>query len=186
MLCLSVPSRSDALMCNTDKAGPPTLGAATAGASAKFLEAASEAFLLFKAAEQTSDASAAHADKVVQLLDQAIDGYKAALTRSDDLAQADKFLKERPFDKLRIIFGITPGTLEETRWTLLTKTAQSSATPTADFINVCVAGAGALKAATARVKAGLDRSQLRRVASNWYFVLMHGSMVSDAFDASVR
>jgi hypothetical protein len=182
-----LPSSSPAAsMCNADKAASEALGVATARASAKFLEAASQALLVFKAIEEASDASSAHAEKVRALLDDAVGAYQAALKLSADLAQADKFLKARPFEKLQITLGITPGTLNHKRWELLAKTVRESKTPAADLIGVCVAGAESLKYVTSTVKPGMQPAQLRRAAYNWHLVLMHGSLVSDAFDSSVR
>jgi hypothetical protein len=173
-------------MCNTDKAASEALGKTTAMASAKFLEAASEAFLAFKAIEARSGSADAHATNAVTLLHEAVRAYGAALSLSEDLAQADGFLRDRPFEKLQRVLGITPGTLNHTRWELITKTARESKTAAADLIRVCVAGAESLKSVTARVKPDTHPTQLRRAAYAWHLVLMHGSLVSDAFDASVR
>ena len=175
-----------ASMCHTDRAAPENLATATGKASARFLEAASRAFLAFKALEEGSDAVSLHSQSARSLLDEAIGQYRAALQLADDLAQADAFLKQREFDRLQKIFGITPGTLNQTRWELIAKTAQKSHTPAADLIRVCVAGAESLKSIMAGLRPDLSPVQVRRAAYNWHLVLMHGSLVSDAFDASIR
>lgn len=185
-LCLFHSPSIAASMCNADKAASEALAKATAMASAKFLEAASEVFLAFKEMEGTSNTVETHSARAGTLLDEAISGYRAALSLSEDLARADGFLRDRPFEKLQRVLGITPGTLNHTRWELLAKTARESKTPAADLIRVCLAGAESLKSVTARVKAGSHPTQLRRAAYAWHLVLMHGSLVSDALDSSVR
>ncbi len=173
-------------LCDTDRTVSEKLSTATGKASATFLEAASQAFLAFKAVDEGLDAVSAHSQNAQTLLEEAIDQYKAALQLSDDLVQADTFLKQREFNHLQKVFGITPGTLNHTRWELIAKTAQKSQTPAADLIRVCVAGAESLKSVTAGLKPGISAVQVRRAAYTWQLVLMHGSLVSDAFDASVR
>jgi hypothetical protein len=175
-----------ASLCDTDRAASEKLSMATGKASARFLEAASQAFLAFKALEEGSDAVSAHSQSARTLLDEAIGQYKAALQLSDDLAQADAFLKQREFNRLQKVFGITRGTLNHTRWELIAKTAQKSQTPAADLVRVCVAGAESLKSVTAGLKPGISAVQVRRAAYSWHLVLMHGALVSDAFDASIR
>ena len=56
----------------------------------------------------------------------------------------------------------------------------------ADLIRVCVAGVESLKSVTAGLKPGISAVQVRRAAYSWHLVLMHGALVSDAFDASIR
>ena len=116
----------------------------------------------------------------------AILDYKRALSFTDDLEQADIFLKKRPFESLRIKFGITPGTLNQTRWEIIAKTVTESQTPAADLIGVCATGAETLKASTSTVKAGMPATQIRRRIYTWWLVLTHGMLVTDAFDSSVR
>jgi hypothetical protein len=173
-------------MCNADGAASENLGTATGKASARFIEAASQAFLAFRAVEEGSDAVSAHSQSARSLLDEAISAYRMALQLAADLAQADTFLKQREFERLQKVLGIAPGTLNHTRWELIARTAQKSHTPAADLIRVCVAGAESLKSVMASVKPGIPRVHLRRAASNWHLVLMHGALVSDAFDASVH
>lgn len=175
-----------ASMCHADKAASASLGVVTAKASARFLEAASQAFLAFKALEEGSDAASTHSQNARSSLDEAISAYKVALELSADVAQADTFLRQREFERLQRVLGITSGTLSHTRWELFARTAQTSPSPAADLIRVCVAGAESLKVVMASVKPGIRPVQVRRAAYNWHLVLMHGSLVSDAFDASVR
>ncbi len=173
-------------MCHTDQAGSEKLGEATGKASAKFLEAASQAFLLFKAIEGRSDSFESHSTNVKKLLEGVIGDYEEALKSTDDLKQADQFLKARPFDRLHRMLGITPGTLNHTRWQIITKTVKESQAPTADLIRVCVSGAASLKYAVSDVKIGMPPSQLRRALYAWSLVLSHGALISDAFDSSLR
>src|SRR5262245_8685303 len=93
-------------LCDTNRAVSEKLGTATGKASATFLEAASQAFLAFKAVDEGSDAVSAHSQSTQTLLEEAIGQYKAALQLSDDLAQADTFLKQREFNRLQKVFGI--------------------------------------------------------------------------------
>jgi len=173
-------------MCIVDKGVSEKLHEETARASAKFLEAASEAFLAVKAVEEGSDAFDIHRTKTKVLLDAAITDYKQAVELREDLQKADSFLKQRPFERLRANFGITPGTLNDLRWQIIQRTARESKAPTTDFIRVCVAGAESLKAGLPTVKPGVPPSLLRRSLSAWFLVLSHGALVSDAFDSSVR
>ncbi len=173
-------------MCIIDKGVSEKLHEVTAKASAKFLEAASEAFLTVKAVEEGSDTIETHREHTKTLLDAAISDYKQAAGLRDDLPKADSFLKQRPFERLRNNFGITPGTLNDLRWQIIQRTARESKAPTADFIRVCIAGAESLKAGLSTVQVGTPPSLLRRSLSAWFLVLSHGALVSDAFDSSVR
>jgi hypothetical protein len=186
-LVVAAPSRATAAsMCNTDAAASSALGAATARGSAKFLEAASQAFLAFKAIEEKADAFPGHLEQVRRLLDGAIEDYQEALKLSQDLAQADAFLRERPFERLRSTLGLSPGSLNYNRWSIIAKTARESKTPAAALITVCVTSAQQLKADAGSITPSMHPAQVRRAAYTWQLVLMHGSLVSDAFDASVR
>ena len=169
-----------------DKAVSEKLSRATAQASAEFLEAASHVLLAFKTAEEPSGDPGPRLASTRALLERAILGYRQALSFTDDLARADIFLKERPLESLRIKFGITPGTLNQTRWEIIAKTVTDSPTPAADLIRVCAASAETLKASTSAVKAGMPATQIRRSIYAWWLVLTHGMLVSDAFDSSVR
>jgi len=180
------PASVAAGMCVIDKGVSEILQEVTAKASAKFFEAASEAFLTFKAVEEGSDAFDTHRTKTILLLDAAIGDYKEAAKLRDDVQKADSFLKQRPFESLRNNFGITPGTLNDLRWQIIQRTARESKAPTADLFRVCVAGAESLKSGLSTVNIGMPPSLLRRSASAWFLALSHGALVSDAFDSSVR
>jgi hypothetical protein len=169
-----------------DKAVSEKLHRATAQASGELLEAASQVFLAFRTADEPSGDPEPGLASTRALLDKAILNYKRALSFTDDLEQADIFLKKRPFESLRIKFGITPGTLNQTRWEIIAKTVTESQTPAADLIGVCATGAETLKASTSTVKAGMPATQIRRRIYTWWLVLTHGMLVSDAFDSSVR
>jgi len=106
--------------------------------------------------------------------------------RRRELQRADTFLKNRAFDRLQAAFGITPGTLNHTRWEIIVKTAQTSKTPTAELLSVCVAGAETLKYTMSTVTLGTPASMLRRASTTWFSVLSHGALVSDALDSLVR
>jgi hypothetical protein len=185
-LCLlaSFPA-SAASMCVTNGAASPKLHQATSRASAKFLEAASRAMLMFHALDLGGDPKR-YANEAGALLDDAVAGYQAALALKNDLRAADQFLRERPFDRLERALGVTPGTLNHVRWEALARIARQSETPAADFIDVCLKSAAQLKYTVASVSADMHRVQIRKAAATWYAVLSHGALVSDAFDASVR
>lgn len=173
-------------MCIIDKGVSEKLHDATAKASAKFLEATAEAFLAFKAVEEASDALDAHRTKATKLLDEAAGEYRQTFALSEDLKQADGFLRARPFERLQASFGITPGTLNDVRWRTIARTARESKTPAADLIGVCVAGTETLKHVISTVEVNTTSWQLRRSLYNWSLVLPHGALISDAFDSSVR
>jgi hypothetical protein len=185
LLALSSPALAGSL-CYVDKAVSEKLHRATAQASAELLEATSHLFLAFRTADEPSGDPEPRLASTRALLDKAILNYKRALSFTDDLEQADIFLKKRPFESLRIKFGITPGTLNQTRWEIIAKTVTESQTPAADLIGVCATGAETLKASTSTVKAGMPATQIRRRIYTWWLVLTHGMLVSDAFDSSVR
>src|SRR5712691_3507641 len=88
-------------MCNSDKTGTTALENATAKASAKFLGAASEALLAFKAAEERSQDTSKLAGKSVSTLDGVIAAYSEALKLTEDLGRADVILKDRPLERLQ-------------------------------------------------------------------------------------
>ncbi len=173
-------------LCHVDKAVSEGLSRATAQASADFLAAASQVLLAFKTAEEPSEDPEPRAASTRALLDRATSGYRQALSLTDDLKRADLFLKERPLEGLRIKLGMTPGTLNQTRWEIIAKTVTESPTPAADLIGVCVASAATLKASTSAVKAGMPAMQVRRGIYTWWLALTHGMLVSDVFDSSVR
>jgi hypothetical protein len=120
------------------------------------------------------------------MLDDAARAYKDALTQTAELQRADAFLKNRPFDRLRSAFGITPGTLNETRWDIIVKTAQASKAPTTELLGVCVAGAETLKHTMSTITSDTTPAMLRRALTSWFSVLSHGALVSDVFDSLVR
>jgi hypothetical protein len=186
MVCVlpCVPA-SAASVCVTNGAASPKLHQATSKASAKLLEAASRALLMFRALDLGEDFKR-YANEAGSLLDDAVAGYQAALALQDDLRAADRFLRERPFDGLQRSLGITPGTLDHVRWEALGRIARQSKTPAADFIGVCMKSAAQLKYTTASASADMHRVMLRKAAATWYAVLSHGALVSDAFDASVH
>ena len=187
LLLLAPSSRAVAgSLCDVDKAVSEGLHRATAQASAEFLEAASEVLLAFKTAEEASGDPEPRLASTRALLDRAILGYRRALSLTDDLERADRFLKTRPLESLRIKLGITPGTLNHTRWEIIAKTVAESPTPAAELIGVCAKSAESLKASTAAVKAGMPAIQIRRGMYTWWLVLTHGMLVSDALDSSVR
>ena len=182
---LAATSAFAAGMCVTEAAGGPRLGATTSRASAAFLEAASRMFLVFRALEVGEDFRP-HATETAKLLEIAAAGYRDARALDDDLHEADEFLRERPFDRLRRSLGITPGTLSHTRWDIVEKTARESKTPARDLLFVCEAGAGHLRNLLATLTPDMNRVMLRKASSTWYAVLAHGALISDAFDTSVR
>jgi hypothetical protein len=185
-LCaLSAAPAYAANLCVTDGATPGKLGDVTAKASARFLDAASKAFLVFRALELGEDFRP-YASEAATLLDAAVAGYQQALALDGEVRAADSFLRERPWERLRRSLGVTPGTLNHVRWEIIEKTARESKTPTADLVFVCTAGAGQLKNLLASITPGMNRVLLRKVASTWYAVLSHGALISDAFDASVQ
>ena len=175
-----------ATMCHTGGAATERLATLTARASSSFLEASSQALLALKALDDSSSAFTDHRARASSLLDAAAADYRQALALADDLPPGDEFLRARPFERLRLTFGVAPGTLSGTRWEALAKIARESRKPTADLIAVCVAGAESLKATMADLKAGTPPSMRRRAAYAWFLVVTHGGLVSDAFDTSVR
>jgi hypothetical protein len=182
---LAASPASAASMCVTDGATPGRLGDATAKASASFLEAASKAFLAFRALERGDDVRPLITEASA-LLHTAMHGYEDALKLTDDVEAADRFLRDRPFDRLRRSLGITPGTLAHTRWDVMEKIARESKKPTADLLLVCIAGAGQLRVMLGNLRPDMNRIMLRKTAAAWYAVLAHGALVSDAFDTSVQ
>lgn len=185
VVVLNSPSAAGS-MCHVDRTVSDNAGQATAKASASFLQATSEAFLLFRAIEEESDGYQTHLRAATTLLEGAISDYEKALRSSEDLKSADQFLKARPFDRLQRMLGITPGTLNHTRWQLIAKTVRESPTPAADLIRVCVASGETLKYSISSLKPGMVPTQLRRAEYAWLLVLSHGALISDAFDGSVR
>ena len=173
-------------MCHTAGAGSERLGAATASASAKFLEATSHAMLTLKAVEESSPSYADHRKRATASLDAAIAGYRRALTFADDVQRTDAFLRARGFDRLRVTFGITQGTLNAVRWEAIARAARESSTPSADLIGICVTGAQSLRATLNDLKPDVSPSMTRRLGYAWLLVLTHGGLVSDAFDSSVE
>jgi hypothetical protein len=144
------------------------------------------ALLSFKAADDAPDGFENHRAASVRLLDDAVRACKDALSQPAELQRAETFLKNRAFDRLQAAFGITPGTLNHTRWEIIVKTAQASKTPTAELLSVCVAGAETLKYTMSTVTLGTPASMLRRASTTWFSVLSHGALVSDALDSLVR
>jgi len=172
--------------CAIDKATSDALAARTAQGSAKLLEAASRAFLALGAADVSRDGFDDHRTASLKLLDDAARAFKDALTQTAELQRADAFLRNRPFDRLRSAFGITPGTLNETRWDIIVKTAQASKAPATELLGVCVAGAETLKYTMSTITPDTTPAMLRRALTSWFSVLSHGALVSDAFDSQVR
>jgi len=185
VLAAAAPA-SAALMCHAAGGSSDRLAAVTARASATFLEAASQAMLAYRALETASTSFVEHRERTTALLDAAIAAYREALALTDDLARADEFLRARPFERLRVTFGISPGSLSAVRWEIIARTARTARTPAADLLGVCVAGAETLKATLGEVKPETATAQIRRSAVTWTQVLTHGGLVSDAFDPSVR
>ena len=173
-------------MCYVDKGVSIKLESVTGRASATFLDAASAALVLLKTVEESAERSSVSSSRVEELLARTIADYREALTLAEELSLADTFLRGRPFERLRAMLGITPGTLNHTRWEIMAKTAKESKAPATDLLNVCVASAESLKYTMASVKPGASSSLLRRALYSWSLVLSHGALVSDAFDASIR
>jgi len=173
-------------LCAIDKATSEALAARTSQGSAKFLEAASHAFLTLAAADGSRESFDEHRTTSLRLLDDAARAYGDALSQAAELQRADAFVKSRPFDRLRAAFGITPGTLNETRWDIIVKTAQASKAPTTELLGVCVAGAAALKHTMSTITADTTPAMLRRALTSWFSVLSHGALVSDVYDSLVR
>lgn len=173
-------------LCTIDKATSEVLAASTSEGSARFLEAASHAFLTFGAVDDSRAGFDEHREAALKLLDDAARAYRDALTNAVELQRADTFLKHRAFDRLRPAFGITPGTLNETRWDIIVKTVQTAKEPTAELLGVCLAGAQTLKNTMSTIKLDTPPAMLRRAVASWFSVLSHGTLVSDAFDPLVR
>jgi hypothetical protein len=171
-------------LCRIAVPGADGLAQSTADASSRFLEAAGHALLALGLLEAGGEGLDTHVSAAVRLLDEAIQAYRGALARAPELVEADRFLRQRPFERLERIFGITRGTLSHQRWELIAKTARQSPHATRDLIGVCVSGAEQLKYVTSSLKPELPPAQRRRAASTWYLVLSHGHLVSDALDAS--
>jgi hypothetical protein len=185
-LFVDCPSSNAGSLCTVDKATSEKLETLTSRGSISFLEAASHAFLTFKAIEEGAESVDLHRANTFRLLDEALRAYKDALELSDDLHRADAFLRSRPFDRLQATLGMTPGTLNHTRWQIFAQTARTSKTPAADLIRVCVSGTETLKYTMSTSKPDMPPSMLRRAASTWFGVLSHGELVSDAFDSTTR
>jgi len=185
ILTLAAPAVA-ATMCHTAGASTERLAALTGRASGKFLQAASHGMLAVKALEDSPTAFPEQRARVTELLDAAIADHREALATGDDLKRVDEFLRAREFARLRLTFGITPGTLNATRWETIARIARDSRTPTADLIGVCVAGAEMLKSTIADLKPDARPSMIRRATYAWFLVLTHGGLVSDALDAAVR
>src|SRR5262245_23792902 len=183
---VSPPAAVAATMCHTDGAATERLATLTARASARFLEASSEALLAVKSQEESSQALAEHRTRALALLDAATADYRQALALADDLPRGDEFLRARAFERLRAVLGVTPGTLNAVRWEHLVRSARESRTPTADLIGVCVAGAESLKVTMTELKPDTSPLMARRAAYAWFLVLTHGGLVSDVFDTSVE
>jgi len=185
-LLVSAAPVAAATMCHTAGAASTRLAELTARASARMLEASSQALLALKALEEQGEAFGEHRRRATALLDEALGDYRQALALPDDLARGDAFLKARPFERLRLTLGITPGTLNAVRWEAIARTARQSRTPTADLLGVCVAGAESLKATLAGLGPTTAPSMVRRAGYAWMLVLTHGGLVSDALDDTVR
>ena len=185
LLATALPGAAGNL-CTVDKPTSEALATRTSQGSAKLLEAAAHALLSFKAADDAPEGFENHRAASLRLLDDAVRAYKDALSQPAELQRADTFLKNRAFDRLPAAFGITPGTLNHTRWEIIVKTAQTSKTPTAELLSVCVAGAETLKYTMSTVTLGTPASMLRRASTTWFSVLSHGALVSDALDSLVR
>ena len=185
LLATTLPGAAGNL-CTVDKPTSEALATRTSQGSAKLLEAAAHALLSFKAADDAPEGFENHRAASLRLLDDAVRAYKDALSQPAELQRADTFLKNRAFDRLQAAFGITPGTLNHTRWEIIVKTAQTSKTPTAELLSVCVAGAETLKYTMSTVTLGTPASMLRRASTTWFSVLSHGALVSDALDSLVR
>jgi chemotaxis response regulator CheB len=179
----AVPALAGSL-CRVAVTGADGLNQSTARGSARFLEAASHAFLAFKVLDEGGEGLSTHTAATVRLLDEAIAEYRRALSQSSELAETDRFLKDRQFERLQRKLGITPGTLEHRRWELIAKAARQSKHATRDLIGVCIGGAEQLKYVTTTLKPDMQPAQRRQVAASWYLTLSHGHLVSDAFDAS--
>lgn len=171
-------------MCNSDKTGTTALENATAKASAKFLGAANEAFLAFKAAEERSEDTSRLAGKSVSTLDEVIAGYNEALKLTGDLGRADVILKDRPLERLQE--KLRPGTIAALRWQFFVKVARESKNPASDLIKVCSGGATRLQPMMKTVVPNIAPSDLRRIEEAWSTALSNGVAASDIFDQSVR
>jgi hypothetical protein len=184
LMVLARPDGAIAGVCIADGTASAAFGAATARGSARFLEAASHAWRAFAALDEGTPAEQ-HFGEARRLLDDTINRYREALARTEDVAQTDGFLKDRAFDRLQAIFGLSPGSLEQRRWLTLAKTARESKTPTEDLLRVCVSGAETLKSSTYTTRE-TQAAQRRRAEAQWHLILMHGALVSDALDGSAR
>ena len=178
--------RAAAGVCVADGTATSAFTTETARASARMLEATGHAFRALAALDEGGPDPEPHLGEARRLLDEAITGYRTALALTDDVAKTDAFLRERAFDRLQAIYGITPGSIEHRRWQLFAKTARESKTPTADLLRVCISGAETLKSVTTRLTRAVQPAQRRRSEAQWHLILMHGALVSDALDASAR
>jgi len=185
LLAGAAPSAAGNL-CTIDKATSEALAVQTAQGSAKLLEAASRAFLTLAVVDASQEGFDDHRTASLKLLDDAVRAYREALTQTAELQRADAFLKNRPFDRLRSAFGITPRTLNDTRWDIIVKTAQASKSPAKELLGVCVGGAETLKQTMTTITPQTTPAMLRRALASWFSVLSHGTLVSDAFDSLVR
>ena len=184
VLTLSTAPALAGSLCRVAVTGADSLNQSTARGSARFLEAASQAFLALKVLDERGDGFGTHTAAMTRLLDEAIAEYRRALTQSSELAETDRFLKARQFERLQRLLGITPGTLEHKRWDLIAKAARQSKHATRDLLGVCISGAEQLKYVTTTLKPETQPAQQRQVAASWYLALSHGHLVSDALDAS--
>lgn len=184
ILALSALPALAGSLCRVALTGTDSVNQSTARGSAKFLEAASHAFLAFKVLEERGEGLSRHTAATVRLLDEAVEEYRRALSQSSELTEADRFLKERQFERLERIVGITRGTLDHKRWELIAKTARQSKQASRDLIRVCISGAEQMKYVTTALTPQTQPAQRRQAAASWYLVLSHGHLVSDAFDAS--
>ena len=147
-------------------------------------DSVSQAFLVLKTLDERCEGLGTLTASTVRLLDEAIAEYRNALAQSSELAETDRFLKARQFERLQRLLGITPGTLEHRRWELIGKAARQSKQATRDLISICISGAEQLKYVTTTLKPETQPAQRRQFAATWYLALSHGHLVSDALDAS--
>jgi hypothetical protein len=178
------PAAATAL-CHTGAASG-ALGVKTASASAKVLEAASQAMLAYRALAESTTTFSEHRKRASELLDAAMADYRQARSMDEELARVDEFLRTRPFEQLRLSFGITPGSLNAIRWDAIASAARKSPAPASELIGVCLAGVENLKLVLGSVSVDTSPAQLRRAINAWALFLTHGGLVSDAFDVSIR
>jgi hypothetical protein len=181
---LAMPAEATVLCYTGDGSG--AVGELTASASAKLLEAASQAMLAFRGLRESGAAFGEHKRRATDLLESAVADYRRAQSMAEELGRLDTFLRARPFEQLRLVFGITPGSLNATRWEAFAAMARRSKAPAAEIIGVCVNGAESLKAGLAAIGADTSPAQLRRALNAWFLVISHGGLASDAFDPTIR